>query len=71
MHFTDLKQQERKCRVPHALAHSDPQLSQLRATGFVDPNSQTAIPKLNHSNNRQKLRFLILLTKHKHKCERN
>lgn len=43
--ITNLKQQLRKCRVPQALAHSAPQLSQLIATGLVDPNSQIATPE--------------------------
>lgn len=48
---THLKQQLLKCLVPQARAHSCPQLSQLKATGFVEPNSQIAIPRDDYKQN--------------------
>lgn len=66
-----LKQQLLKCLVPQALAHSLPQLSQLNATGFVDPNSQIAMPKLRKLLAETFKVSSLLLTKHKHKCKRN
>lgn len=68
-----LKQQLLKCLVPQALAHSLPQLSQLNATGFVDPNSQIATPKSNKLFLQQTFHheFISLLTKHYHECKRN